>query len=261
MKQITLVLISVTMLIFGSCKSYEKLTYLRDIAEDGQDSLFMKNKPVYKLQPADILYIRVLTANEEVNQLFNPMFTDGRSSSSMREESMYLMGYEINDSGYVDVPVVGELYVEGMTMYEVRRFMDQEIRAYLKDPQVIVKLANVRFTVLGEVSSPGMKVVNDFEVSILEALSYAGDITYNGNRQNILIVRPTKDGNETFRIDVTDKDLVRKKDFYVLPNDVIYVEPLRATLFRERTQDYVFGITALSSVLSTVALILSLTTR
>jgi polysaccharide export outer membrane protein len=254
-------LLAFILVLMSSCGSYKKLTYVRNLAEKERDTTDIKNKPQYKLQTADILYVRVLTPNEQVNALFNPMFSSTTSANAFREESLYLMGYEINDSGYIDLPVMGKLHVAGMTMDSVRNHISNEADKYLKEAQIIVKLANLRFTVLGEVKAPGMKTANDYEISILEALSYAGDVTYNGNRQNILVIRPTDKGNISFRIDVTNKDLVNTKEYFVMPNDIIYVEPLRATLFRERTQDYLVGVTAIGTVLSTIALIISISSK
>jgi polysaccharide export outer membrane protein len=95
----------------------------------------------------------------------------------------------------------------------------------------------------------------------MEALAYAGDITYNGNRQEVLLIRPTGKGSQTYRLDLTDADLINNEKYYIQPNDVLYVKPLRSTLFRERSSDYMFILTALSSVLSSTAIILNILNR
>ncbi len=241
---------------FSSCKSYEKLTYLRNIPEV-TDSLFQKNKKPYYLQPADILYVRVITDNQEINDLFNPTMT-GAGSNSMRGEGMYYIGYSVNDSGYIDLPVLKEVQVAGLSVEEAKEKIHGRALEYLKNPQVILKMAHFKFTVLGEVKSPGLKMLENDQVNMLEAIASAGDITYNGNRENVLLIRPVNGGTKTFRMDLTDKDLINSPYYYIHPNDIIYVEPLKSALFRERTSDYTFLITTLSSTLSLVTLIITL---
>lgn len=253
-------LYALLLLVFSSCNSYKRLIYFQGIAEKEQaDSLFRMQKPDYKLQPSDILYVRVVTQDETINKLFNPVFSGTSNQSyTLREEGMYYSGYMINDSGYVNLPVINQVKVIDLTLQQAKDTISKKADQYLKNAQIILRFANFRFTVLGEVKSPGTKLIQDERVSVMEALSYAGDITYNGNRENILVIRPTKEGSETFRIDLTDKNLVEKEQYYVLPNDIIYVEPLRATLFRERASDYIFMISAISSTMSAILLAVNL---
>ncbi|MGM0498036.1 MAG: polysaccharide biosynthesis/export family protein, partial [Bacteroidota bacterium] len=245
--------------ILSSCGSTEKMTYLQDIAETGMDSTFKKNKPGYEIQPGDLLYIRVITSEEEVNKIFDPMMGGGGGNQqSVRPESMYYNGYSVSDSGYIEMPILDSIYVKDMSIEAAKSRISEKADKYLKEAQVIAKLANFRFTVMGEVNAPGVKEVLDNQVNVMEALAYAGDITYNGNRQEVLVIRPTGDGSKTYRIDVTNENLIGLEEYYVQPNDIIYVKPLRSTLFRERSSDYMFILSAVSSVLSSTAIILNL---
>jgi polysaccharide export outer membrane protein len=261
-KTYTFILLFLIAGIFSSCDSYKKLTYLRDIAETGEDSLFTKRKPTYKLQPGDILYIQVVTPNEEINQIFNPLM-GGQNNRNMSRggQSLYYQGYSITDSGYIEMPIMDTIYLNNLTLEDAKNRIRKKADKYLKKAQVITRLANFRFTVMGEVNQPGVKEVYDNQVNIMEALAYAGDISYNGNRENVLIIRPTGEGSKTFRIDVTNKDLIHKQGYYIQPNDVIYVEPLKTTMFRERSSDYMFLLGAVSSILSTTVIVLNLINR
>jgi len=258
MKIKQLIYLFLVAIIFSSCGSTEKMTYLQDIAETGKDSTFKKNKPDYKIQPGDILYIRVITSDEEVNKIFDPMMGGGSGNQQVRPESMYYNGYSVSDSGFIEMPILDTIYVNNMTIDKAKERISNKADKYLKEAQIIAKLANFRFTVMGEVNAPGVKEVLDNQVNVMEALAYAGDITYNGNRQEVLIIRPTSEGSQTFRIDVTNRNLIGQEQYYVQPNDIIYVKPLRSTLFRERSSDYMFILSALSSVLSSTAIILNL---
>src|SRR6056297_952140 len=244
--------------LLGSCGSTQKLTYLQDLAETRSDSLIQKNKPGYKLQPGDILYIQVVTPNQEINVIFNPLMSGDNMRGQIRGDMMYYNGYSINDSGYIELPIIDTIHVNNMTLSKAKDRIKTKADKYLKKAQIITRLANFRFTVMGEVMQPGVKQVYDNQVNIMEALAYGGDITYNGNRQNVLIIRPTGEGSKTIRVDVTNNDLIGSEEYYIQPNDVIYVEPLRSTLVRERGSDYMFLLSAASSILSTTVILLNL---
>ncbi len=253
-----LLLIPLTLLLLlSSCNSYKKLTYFQGIGTE-DDSLYAKIKEPYLLQPSDILYVRIITVNEQVDRLFNPIFMQGTGAAYLRSENLYIMGYEVSDSGYVDLPVIKKVPVQGLTVEQAKDTITRYAYKYLKDPQVIVKMHTFQFTILGEVRTPGVKEYGAHAMTILEALALGGDITYNGNRENILVLRNVEDNTQVLRLDVTEKDLVGNPAYFVQPNDIIYVEPLKTTLFRERVSDYLFYLTTFTSVLSTIILVLTL---
>lgn len=243
--------------MLSSCNSYEKLTYLQDIKITQNQEIFEKNKPGYLIQPGDLLYIQIITENQEINKLFNPI-TSQSSTQNLQPESMFYTSFLVNDSGFIEMPLLDKIHVAGMTLNQTQDSIKAKANRYLKNPQIITKLANFKFTVLGEVKVPGVKQITASQVNVLEALAYAGDITYNGNRKKVLLLRQTEKGTHTFRVNLTKGDLVKSSLYYIMPNDVIYVEPLGSTLFREQTSDYIFVISAISSTLTAVALILNL---
>jgi polysaccharide export outer membrane protein len=245
-------------ILLGSCNSYKRLTYLQDIGRES-DTLYQKQKETYRLQPADILYVRIITMDEEINKYFNPLLLQGSGNiSQMQTENLYLMGFEVQNEGYIEMPILKKIYVQGLSLTEAQDSIASVAYRFLKDPQVIVKMHTFQFTILGEVKTPGLKEYGTSEMNILEAIALAGDITYNGNRENIVIMRPGQDNYQVRRLDLTDKNLVGSDQFYIQPNDIIYVEPLRSTLFRETTSDYMFFVSAISGVLSLTVLVLRL---
>ncbi len=247
----------ILILLFSGCNSYKKLTYLQHIASDSLTTYQIEKEP-YLLKPTDILFIRILTMNEDVNKLFNPMFATGGSAQFFRPENLYLMGYQINDFGYIELPVINEIYINGYTIEQAKDTVEYYANKLLEDPFLIVKLHTYQITVLGEVRSPGLKEYATPELNILEAIALGGDITYNGNRQQIVILRSTGEKTEVFRVDITNPNLIGKKEFYVKPNDIVYIEPLKSTLFRERTQDYLYFVTAISAILTTILLAITI---
>jgi len=250
--------IIIPVIFLVSCNSYEKLTYLKDIPETGDDSLFIKVKDDYTIQPDDILYIRVIARDQEVSDMFN-LFSQGQNNNSnfTRGGSLYYTSYLVDDSGKIDMPVVRKIHVQGLTIPEIEDTIVNRLKKYIKEPQILLRLGYFKFVLLGEVHSKGINQVQETEINIMEALAHGGGITYNGNRENILIIRQTPEGSRTFRIDLTDKNLILSKHFYIQPNDVIYVEPLKTTLFRETATDYLFVLSTVTSVLTTITLILN----
>ena len=244
-------------LLLASCNSYEKLTYFQDIEETKDTAIFEKNKPGYHIQAGDLLYIQIITENQEINQLFNHLISQ-TTSQNLRPENMFYTSYLVNDSGYIEMPLLESIYVSGLNIDQVQDSIKQKAYRFLKNPQVIAKLANFKFTVLGEVKSPGVKQVTANQVNIMEALAYGGDISYYGNRKKILLLRQTAEGTQSYRINLTKGGIINSKLYYIMPNDIIYVEPLNSTLFRVQVSDYVFVVSAVSSTLTAIVLILTL---
>ena len=244
--------------LLSSCNSYEKLTYFQGIEETKDTAIFEKSKPGYQIQAGDLLYIQIITENKEINELFNPLTGVASASQYVRPESMFYTSYLVNDSGYIEMPLLESIYVSGLNIDQVKDSIKQKAYRFLKNPQVIAKLANFKFTVLGEVKAPGVKLVTANQVNIMEALAYSGDISYNGNRKNLLLLRQTAEGTQSYRINLTKGNIINSELYYIMPNDIIYVEPLKSTLFREQASDYVFVISAISSTLTTIVLIITL---
>ncbi len=252
-----ILILGILSLLLASCNSYEKLTYFQGVEETKDTAIFEKNKPGYQIQAGDLLYVQIITENQEINQLFNPLIFQ-TTSQNLRPESMFYTSYLVNDSGYIEMPLLERIFVSGLNIDQVQYSIKQKAYRFLKNPQVIAKLANFKFTVLGEVKSPGVKQVTANQVNIMEALAYGGDISYNGNRKTILLLRQSAKGTQTYRINLTKGNIINSELYYIMPNDIIYVEPLKSTLFREQASDYVFVISAISSTLTTIVLIITL---
>ncbi len=242
-------------LVTTSCNTYKKYTYLRDIPLTGQEEVIKNNKPHYQLQPGDILYVRVVTPDQTMGEIFNP-FPSGSGSGNMTGQgNMFFFGYSVNEKGYIEIPIIDSVKVGGLTLEQAKHKIDRQSRNYLKEAQVIVKMAQFNFTLLGEVARPGIQTVYKNHINLIEAISYGGGINYNGDRTEVLLMRSTKKGTKTFQIDLTDDAIVQSSLYYVMPNDIIYVKPRRTTAFREESSDLLFGISAISSVLTTALLI------
>lgn len=252
MKRVFKVIIALS-LLFGSCTSQKQLLYLQDLETGTKDNIFFKQSINYKIQTQDILYIRIYSMNLKANEIFN--LTSGRYQQNLfqNETSLFINGYSVTDSGNVDLPIIGKVNVLYKTVEEAKYAIQSHADAILKNSSVVVKLISFKFSVLGEVHAPGMYRNYNNQLTVLEAIAMAGDITDYGNRKKILIIRPIKSGTETFRIDLTRSEVLSSEGFFLLPNDIVYVEPISSKTFRINTPT----ISLLLSTVTTLILILS----
>lgn len=197
----------------------------------------------YRVQPGDNLYIRVVTFDEKTTTLLNPLTTGGRASSNANDAGIYLESYTINDAGYLDFPMTGELYVRNMNVNEIRDLINEKLKEYLLELVVIVKLVNYNLTMLGEVKRPGQYKVYQTDINLFEAVSMAGDLTDFANRNKVAIIRQTKAGSEVIYVDMTKRDILASEYYYLKPNDIVYAPPVRGKQFAFATFPYgvVFG--------------------
>ncbi len=162
----------IMMLLFGSaCTTQKELVYLSNIDTLKAPAFFPYSYPDYKIQKRDILYIRFFTMNDELSDILNT--TSARYTANMyqNETSLYINGYTVNDSGYVLLPLLGEIGVVGLTVDEATRIIQERTNDFLKDGTVVVKLISFKVTVIGEVNRPGTYTNFNNQLTVLEAIA------------------------------------------------------------------------------------------
>lgn len=241
--------------ILSSCTTQKELTYLQDLDESGTENYFELDRPDYRIQVQDILYVQFYTLNEEVNNFINGARATNQQMTN--ESGLFLNGYNVNDSGSIIIPFIGEVYVLDKTVDEARKDIQLKSEEFLKNATVIVKLLSFKFSVLGEVNAPGTYRNFNNQLTVLEAISMAGDITDFGDRERVLVVRPKDSGTYTYRINLKTKDLLTSEAFFLLPNDIVIVEPINSKIFQLNIPTWSFVITTSFSVLSTTLLLIS----
>lgn len=222
----------VLILIITSCTQQKQLVYLNNISPEADTNFFPLSQPQYNIQKQDILYIKVFTLNREVSDVINQTSSNYQQNLFQNETNLYINGYGVDDSGYVEVPVLGKIYILNKTIDEAAESVRERAYVFLKDPSVVVKLISFKFTVFGEVSRPGVYKNYNNQLTVLEAISMAGDITDFGNRRKVLVLRPSKQGTMTYRLDLTNKNILTSEGFFLLPNDIVYVEPIKSKTFK-----------------------------
>ena len=255
----TIVLFLILVLIISSCTTQKQLTYLQGIDEVGEENFFPYSRPEYRLQKQDVLYVNIVTQNEEINKMLNPNSSSGTmQTSQLQGGGAYIMGYTIRDSGFISLPLIGDVFVLEKTLEEATKLIEDKSSLMLKDASVVVKLLSYKITVLGEVKIPGNFTNYGNQLTILEAIGMAGDITDFGDRENILVIRPTKNGSETFRLNLTDKNILVSDAYFLLPNDLIIVEPRKAKLISLNSLSISLFMSTVISTISLTYLILNL---
>jgi polysaccharide export outer membrane protein len=217
-------------LVTTACTRYRNLVYLQP--ENGEaGKAYIATPPDYHIQKRDVLYIRILSLNQEVTEVINSTSTINTNQFT-NDASLFIYGYNVSDSGYVEIPVVGKVNVLGKTMEEARDAIAKQAAVYLKDATVTLKLISFKYSVLGEVGRPGVYQNYNNQLTVLEAISNAGDINAYGDRRKVLVVRPGSEGTKTFRLDLTKTDILNSEGFFLLPNDIVYVEPVKSYNFK-----------------------------
>lgn len=233
----SLVFLSIFFISAGlfSCSSSKKIKYFQDIPDSGQmKSLARAEYQEPAIQIDDIITILVQTVDPQATSMINlgnvpvPGTASAVGSASSLNQPV-VAGYLVHKDGFVEVPVLGRIKLLGLTTSAAKDTVLKEAVKYYKDPTVIVRYANFKFSVTGEVAKPGVYITPNEKVSILDAISLAGDLTIFGKRENVLLIRENLDGSRTpYRINLQKSDIISSPVFYLRQNDVIYVEPSKS---------------------------------
>jgi polysaccharide export outer membrane protein len=214
------------LLFLTACGTKKKMVYLQGeekIAESPSTYI-----PTFK--PDDYISVIVNADDPETAVPFNfPQEVIGKGQQMMGGNMMLGMpinnGYLVDDEGFIDLPVVGRMHVGGLTRKELVVQLKEKYNAYLENPIVNVKIQNFKISVLGDVRSPGTYIVPNERITLMEAISLAGDLNITGERNNVLVIREKNNQREEFRVDLTNKEFFNSPVYYLEQNDVVYIEP------------------------------------
>lgn len=220
MKKILLPIILLLSLL-QSCTTKKQMLYVQDLDKYSNSTLTYATT---KIQPNDILKIEVGDLNPVVAAPFNINVGSNAQSSV---EMMKLTGYLVNPQGNITMPILNEVNVGGLTPSNVEtKIKDRLIKeGYLVSPTVLVRVLNNKFTILGEVKSPGVIPFTEESISVLDAIGLAGDLTYSGIRKDVLLIREVDGKRMVYHIDLTTASWMSDPNYRIRQNDVIMVNP------------------------------------
>lgn len=257
MKHLTPILLLTIILGFG-CTSQQKLAYLNNLPELNGEETFPMEIPDYRIQPHDILYITIRAMTPE-GKITDFLVSSGYIGSGQGQADVggYLYGYDVNPEGNIIIPAVGTIKVEGLTLEETKRLLQESANKVFKNSTVDCKLLSFKFTVIGEVRTPGTYINYNNYLTVLEAIGRAGGIGDYGNRNRVLVIRPADKGTKTFRINLQDKKILASEAYFLLPNDIVIVEPLNQKIFSLNLPTISFIFATVTSTISMTLLLIN----
>ena len=255
MKQISSILLVI--LLFASCTSQKKLAYLNNLPEPGGEESFTMAIPEYKIQPRDILYISVkaMIPDGTIKDYLSSGSNIG-ANLSQGDAGGALMGYNVDSEGNIAIPGIGPVKVSGLTLEEIKRKLQELTANVYKNATVECKLLSFKFTVIGEVRAPGAYINYNNYLTVLEAIGRAGGVGDFGNRDRALVIRPIDKGTKTFRINLQDKSILTSEAYFLLPNDVVIIEPMKQKIFNLNLTTIAFIISTVTGTLTTTLLLI-----
>jgi polysaccharide export outer membrane protein len=248
-------------LLTTSCTSKKELAYLGNLPETGGPGFFKMEIPDYKLQRRDVLYITVKAMSPDgmITDFLNASRGGAGVNLMQSEPGQYLYGYDVNSDGCIILPVIGAIHVEGNTTEEARNIVQEKTNNVFNNAIVECKLLSFKYTVLGEVKIPGTYINYNNYLTIFEAIGRAGGVGDYGKRDQILILRPAEKGTKTFTLNLQDKNILSSEAYFLLPNDVVIVEPQNNKIFNMNLPVFSFIFTSVTSSITMLILILNFT--
>lgn len=242
------------LILFSSCVVQHDIEYLQD-----------KNKGIkvfseaqiedYKLKPNDELYIKISSLDDAAASIFSGTGVQpALYMSSIQPYGASLMSYTIDKEGYLHLPIIGSILVRDKTLTQVSNLLKESLTNILSQPIVTVKLVNRYVSVLGEVRNPGHFAYAQDKLTVYDAIGLAGDITDYGNRDNVILIRSENGNNIRININLAKSDILASNYYYLRPNDILYVKPLRRKFWAMRQ----FPFAIVLSTISTAILVYSI---
>lgn len=218
--------------LFSSCVPQDKLKYVQDETTRDLKSKYFDNRPIKRIQPYDNLYIKVLSIEEQTARIFS------NESNLTGGIDINLISYTVDADGMIDFPFVGEIDVNNLTLKEAKTRIESELSQYLSNTSIMIKFVNSNITVLGEVRNQGEFPFYKEQINIFEAIGYAGGMTDYGDKSNITLIRYKEGAYSYYSVNLTDKSIIESNFFYLQPNDVLIVEPIKTKFRNLRTFTY-----------------------
>lgn len=239
--------------LFTSCASRKDIIYFQPDSVQ-LNCTYELNAP--KLQPGDLLAISVTADDIRATEPFNQI--SQYQIGNIQNTSPFIPTYSIDINGQIDFPKLGKINLGGKTRTEAVDFLKSKLSEFIVNPGVSISIRNFKVTVLGEVVRPGAFTIENDRITVLEALGMAGDLTINGVRKNILVIRELNGKKQEYRLDLTSRESLNSPVYYLSQNDVIYVEPNGAKV---QASKYTQNTTVFVSVASLIITMVSVLTR
>lgn len=209
--------IVISICIVVACNTTKRINKDFLYFQRGLDSIgaIQFKEPVIQIN--DLLSIQVTSAslNQDQTKLFNVANVGGGNSNSQ--------GYIVGISGNVEMPIIGSIKAAGLTKLQLQAVLKDKLITYVKDPSVLIRFLQFKINVLGEVRSPGTHNFETDQVTIIDALSAGGDLTDNGKREDVIVIREENGNRKYYKVDLRNASLFKSPVYQLQPNDIVYV--------------------------------------
>lgn len=255
-KYVTCLLVCVAV-FFTACTSTKKILYLQDVVPLKQQDIEQKYEVI--IHSDDLLAIMVNSRDPELALPFNmPMVTYQLGSNSTGQQRV--LGYLVDTNGDIDFPILGKIHVEGLTRMQLTELVKNKLIEgdLIKDPIVTVQFLNFKVSVMGEVGRPGSFTISGDRITLLEALSMAGDLTIYGRRDRVGVIRENNGKRTILFHDLRSAEIFNSPCYYLQQNDIVYVEPNKAKSGQSGiNQNNTIGVwVSVISLLTTIAVLI-----
>ena len=232
-----LFLFVVTVLFFSSCVRHKKLILINN----QEQNVYALENEDFKIQKGDLLDIKVVGLDQKSLDIFNRKIS-GNATSQFGEAALFISGYIVDNLGYIELPIVGKIEVANKTLDEVKKSVSQEMIKYYKHFTVDVKIINYKITLLGEVKESNTYNIYEKRMNIFQALGFAKGVTDYANLKKVKLIRRQEENIVAITLDLSSIDIYKSEYYYLQPNDVIYVPPVKAKVLKINAGTISFGI-------------------
>jgi len=250
MKKLIFLQAIIVIVLLSSCISQKKVWLMQDQVPQTQTEFTNPRQESYKVKPGDRLFIKVYSSDKQTSKFFQ---TD--LPNFMNSTYQYLNSYPVDPEGYLNFSFIEKLEVEGLTVREVEKVLQETLNEYFKDVTVVVKLVNFQVTVLGEVENEGKYTINEERINLLQSIALAGGIKEFGDRENVSLIRHSKNGSRVHYLDLTNKKILESDLYHIQPGDVIYVKSLKSKSFTYETFPYSVLLSSMAIIVSVVSIL------
>lgn len=263
-KQILFAL-SIALMAMVSCSTVKDIAYFQNKVVNEPEAIDKHAGIV--IQAKDMLSIVVSSRNPELVAMFNLPVVSYQAGSEVVNTgyNQRLMGYVVDNDGFIDFPVLGPIKVVGLTRWELSELIKNKLLndGLLTDAVVTVEFMNFKVSVIGEVNAPGTYSLQNDKVTILQAISLARDLTIFGQRENVCVIREREGERIIYEINLCDVSMFNSPAYYLQQNDVVYVQPSEVKARQSTTDDKALRMTSIfvsggSLLVSIAALIVNL---
>lgn len=238
-------LVFLTMIFTVSCVPTKQLSYFNDLNELQEPGVNPRTQKL--IMPFDRIYIKVISIDAQTNQIF------GATEEMRSGMDNGILGYLVDEAGNINFPFVGNINVGSLTTAKAAEKIQKALDDYVSKTSVTVKYIDNQVTIIGEVKNQGVFSFLQDKLNIYEALGLGGGLTQYGDRKKIILIRNEGAKIMHYRLDLSDSKISGKDTYYILPNDVVVVEPLKAISTSYQNITYT---TILSSITTLIAVLL-----